>query len=321
MDKPTISVIIPVYNVKNYLDACMECVCKQTYKNLEIVIIDDGSNDSSGQMCDIWAKKDCRIRTVHKKNGGLSDARNSGIDIATGDYILFVDSDDLMSERLIEHLYKIIEKTDADIAICDAVHCYPGQAFIYVDETVCRILSSEEAMCEMMYQTSFLYAAWAKLYRRELFDNLKFPVGLLFEDVAIMYKVFAKANLIVYSNAKLYGYLHRANSITTSKFSRKNCDILSICNEQLSFAQAYSRKVYEAALSYQIVGALRIYLNAPRTIEFKKDLSECESIIKKNGNRVLRNVNCRKKLKISIILFRINKHILRIIYAYIDRWK
>lgn len=321
MDNPLVSVIIPVYNVEKYLGACMTCVCNQTYKNIEIIMVDDGAKDSSGSMCDSWKKEDNRIRVIHKKNGGLSDARNAGITLATGEYIVFIDSDDLVSEKLVEHLYNTMIKYHAHISICDLVHCYPDKEFSYFDETKSLVYNAEDAICEMMYQTSFLYAAGAKMYRRELFDSINFPVGLLYEDVAIMYKVFANADAIAYSDAKLYGYLHRENSITTKKFNRRDCDIINICNEQLTFAIKYSPKVYKAAQAYQVVGALRIYLNAPNTDEFCDDIKKCEELIRLNGPVVAKDPRCRRKLKLSLILFRLNKRLLRSIYARVDRWK
>ena len=316
-----ISVIIPVYNVDQYLSSCMECICRQTYKNIEIILIDDGSTDKSGWICDEWGKEDSRIIVIHKKNGGLSDTRNYGLDIASGQYIMFVDSDDLIAMDLIEHLYQTLIKHKAQVSICDLVHCYPDKPFEYISETNSTTYNTEDALCEVMYQTSFLYTMCAKLYKKELFDQVRFPVDSLFEDVAVMYKIFIQADVITYSNAKLYGYLHRKNSITTKKFSKHDCDIIQICQEQLDFAKNYSKKVYDAALSYQVVGALRIYLNAPMTDEFKNDIKMCETLIESNVKTVAKNSRCRSKLKISLWLFRINKRLLRRVYAHVDRWK
>lgn len=317
---PLISIIIPVYNVEKYLDDCMRCVCKQSYENLEIILVDDGSKDSSGALCDEWAKKDRRIKVIHKENGGLSDARNAGIAVASGQYIMFIDSDDLVAENIVEHLYKCIIDSQAQIAICDPVHLRPGEKADYKEQSCTKIYSTEDALCEMMYQTSFLFSAWGKLYDCALFEDIRFPVGLLFEDVAIMYKLFARCNTIVYSDAKLYGYLHRENSITTTKFSRRDCDILAICEDQVKFAKGYSEKVYQAAIAYQVVGALRVYLNAP-SAEFSNEIELCDKIINTNLLKVLFNNKCRNKLRISLVLFKINKSLMRKIYSHVDRWK
>lgn len=321
IETPLISVIIPVYNVVEYLSGCIDSVVNQTYKNLEIILVDDGSTDGSAQMCEEWALKDNRITVIHKTNGGLSDARNAGIAAATGEYIEFIDSDDTVSKKITEHLLSIVEENNTEIGICDPVHCYPDTSYQYQEAHSVKVLTVEDALCEMMYQKSFLVSAWGKLFKRFLFNDVKFPVGMLFEDSAIMYRLFEKVNLVVYSDAKFYGYLHRDNSITTKKFTRRDCDILQICQEQVKFAKNYSSKVYNAALAYQIAGAFRVYLNAPSGSEFKSDLQVCENLIRKNGIKVLFNKNTRKKTKGALALFYISPKLLRMVYQKIDRWK
>lgn len=318
---PLISIIIPVYNVEKYLDACLESVCKQTYKNIEIILVDDGSTDLSGKMCDNWAANDKRIKVIHKTNGGLSDARNAGIEAATGEYIEAIDSDDIVSPEITEHLWRIAEESGSDVAICDLVHWYAGERPIFQKETKEMIFSAEDALCEMMYQKSFLYAFGGKIYKKSLLDDVRFPVGMLFEDVAIMYKIISKCAKIVYSDAKLYGYLHRGDSITTKQFSKRDCDILQICQEQVNFAKGYSKKVYDAAIAYQVTGAFRIYLNAPSGDEYKNELQICKQIIRKNGLKVISDRKTRKKTKAALALFYTSPNLLRRIYRKIDRWK
>ncbi|WOO38857.1 glycosyltransferase family 2 protein [Anaerocolumna sp. AGMB13020] len=321
MEKPLISVIVPVYNVEKYLDACVSSICNQTYSNLEIILINDGSRDSSGLLCNEWTEKDERIIVIHKENGGLSDARNAGLKAAKGNYITFVDSDDVISESMLEQLYEKMTLNQADISICDPVHCYSGKPVIYRKETKVVVYTAEDAMAEMMYQTSFLFSAWGKLFKRELFAAIEFPIGLLFEDVAIMYQVFSKTKSIVYFNAKLYGYLHRENSITTNHFSKRDCDILDICKGQVEFSKKYSKDVYKAAKAYQVVGALRVYLNAPNDKSYDKVKEKCEDIIQKGFQEVLKNSHCRSKLKLSLLLYAVNKSLMKKVYVRIDRWK
>lgn len=321
METPLVSIIIPVYNVENYLDACLESVCNQTYKNIEVILVDDGSTDSSGRMCDDWSKKDDRIKVIHKANGGLSDARNAGLDVATGEYIEGVDSDDAVSPEITEQLMKAVLENNAEIVICDLVHIFPGEQKDFQVGTEMKVFTAEDALCEMMYQKSFLYTFWGKIYKKSLLDGVRFPVGMLYEDVAVMYKIFCKASRIVYFDAKLYGYLHRENSITTKKFSKRDCDILQICQEQVDFAKGYSPKVYDAAIAYQATGAFRIYLNAPDTEEYQTYIDESTVIIKQYGRDVLKNQNVRLKTKVAILLFYISKRLLKVIYAHVDRWK
>ena len=321
MDCPLISIIIPVYNVEKFINDCMASVCHQTYQNLEIILVDDGAKDSSGKICDEWAKKDSRIVVIHKTNGGLSDARNAGIKASSGKYLMFIDSDDVVSESLVEHLYSSIKETGAQISICDPVHIKPGEQPIYQNAKKQYLYNAEEALCEMMYQTSFLFSAWGKLYQAELFNDISFPVGLLFEDVAVMYKLFDKCEKIAYSDAKLYGYLHRENSITTAKFSKRDCDILGICQEQVLFAKNFSPQVYKAAITYHVVGALRVYLNASNSDEYREEIHLSKNIIRQNKTNVLFNNRCRTKLRIGMLLFCVSEKLMRRVYTHVDRWK
>ncbi len=315
-----ISVIVPVYNVKNYFSACIESIIKQTYKNLEIILVDDGSTDGSSELCNGAKKIDPRICVYHKINGGLSDARNYGLKKATGDYVVFVDSDDVMSTELIEYLIGLVGEKRA-IGICDPVHCYPEKNIEYVQEKNRKVFLSQDAVCEMLYQKSFLVSAWGKIYPRDVFDEIEFPVGMLFEDSAVMYRIFEKVEYIVYGDAKLYGYMHREGSITTQQFNCKDLDILKICKEITEYMITKPLAMQKAATSYEVVGALRVFLNAPRTGEYDKTIRETEQLIKRNGFSVLKDRNARRKTRIGILMFITSKPLLFLAHKRINRWK
>lgn len=317
-----ISVIVPVYNVESYLERCVDSIIDQTYKNLEILLIDDGSTDKSGKICDRIAKKDERITVYHKLNGGLSDARNYGIDHAHGKFITFVDSDDIISIKMIEELFRLIKVYNSDISICDPIHIFEKklERNKFEDATDVKCLSSKNALNMMFYQKDFLVSAWGKLYKRDLFRTIRFPIGMLFEDIAIMYELFSICQNIVYSNAKYYGYIHRENSITTKQFSHKDLDILKICDSLEDFSK--SHPYCEKSIRSYIVGAnFRIYLNAPRTAEYSSVIIKNKKTISKNAFAVLQDSNVRRKLKIALILFLVNKNLLKKIYPKINRWK
>lgn len=316
-----ISIIIPVYNVEQYLEACIESVIKQSYSNIEIILIDDGSTDSSGAMCDALKLKDSRIRVLHKKNGGLSDARNFGIENAEGDFMVFVDSDDIVSDNFVEYLYALVKDTETDIGICDPIHCYPGENTDFVKETNRSIFKSEDAIAEMLYQKSFLVAAWGKIYKRKFFQNIRFPFGMLFEDSAIMYKVFEQAESIVYGDAKLYGYMHREGSITTKKFSKRDCDILKIVSEISKYMEGRSDILTNAARAYHASAALRIYMNAPRNGEFDVEISLCNAFLRDNLKALLSDRNIRMKLRLALLLFKYARPIMPVVYKRVNRWK
>lgn len=290
-----ISIVVPVYNVEKYLGTCVASILKQTYSNIEVILVDDGSTDCSGKMCDYYMGLDERIKVIHKKNGGLSDARNKGIIQAEGEYITFIDSDDVVSSDYVEYLYNILEENDGEIAICDPVHCYPNEKIVFEQETFKRVYKAEDAIVEMLYQKSFLVAAWGKLYKKDYFAEIKFPEGMLFEDSAVMYKIFDKAKKIVYGNAKLYGYMHREGSITTKEFSKRDCDILTICQQLAEYMSNRSEKLQRAARSYQTAAAFRIYMNAPRNGMFDSEIQTSEQFLKINCKLVILDSCIRKK--------------------------
>lgn len=316
-----ISIIVPVYNVENYVLKCLESISMQTYTNIEVILVDDGSTDNSLDICIKFAESDKRFQIFSKKNGGLSDARNFGMKYATGDEITFVDSDDIIESHMIQYLHDLKNKMHAEISVCNCTHCYSYENVKYVKATDEKIMKSEEAICELLYQKSFLVSAWTKLYDKKLFESIKFPVGMIYEDSAIMYRLFDEANNIAYGNACLYGYFHREDSLTTNKFSYKNFDILYICDELEKYFDDRSVAIKKAAKSYKISACLRIYMNSPRDEQYMETIKQCQNYIENNCKDVLHDKNIRTKLKGALILFRYAKFIMPVIYKKIDRWK
>ena len=313
-----VSVIVPVYNVSPLLDRCLCSICAQTYRNLEIILVDDGSNDGSGQICDEWASRDGRVVSFHKGNGGLSDARNYGIERAKGDYLMFVDSDDYVSNKLVELLCNTVEENHVEIAICDPVHVFEDREAEFSFDDRVSIFSSHEAIKELLYQTSFLTSAWGKLYSKSCFSDLRFPVGVLFEDSALMYRLFETACTIAYSPSRLYAYCHRENSITTRKFDSDDLYIWEIC-KQMERHYASDPDMASAVCSYRMSAALRIYLNAPNR-GFAESVEECERWIRDHMFQVMKDDRARLKTKLSLLLFCICKPLMRFVYAFVDRW-
>lgn len=317
--EPLISVIVPVYNVQSYLDRCMNSLVSQTYQNLEIILVDDGSTDRSGEMCDLWHDKDSRVRVIHRKNNGLSQARNTGLSAATGTFITFVDSDDIISPCLCSVLYESIRE-GADIAICDAEHIFPDKTYEFSVSTQQEILTAEEATKQMWYQKSFLPSAWGKLYRRELFDGKQFTVERLFEDIDIMHELFDGAKVIVYNRSRLYGYVHREGSITTKAFCQRDLDILIIADKILSFVEDKPTLV-SAARAYAVTAAMRVYLNAPKTEQFRQGLETAGGLLSRYGREVMKDPNIRRKNRCALMLYFSCPPLMRFAYKFINRWK
>lgn len=220
---PLISIIIPVYNTGQYLDKCMESICAQTYRNIEMILVDDGATDGSGAKCDEWAAKDARVRVVHKQNGGLSDARNAGLNVATGEYIGFVDSDDWIEPDMYKFLYDNAVELDADIVECSFWKTYETKekpARGAYGKT--RVFGREEAQIMLMQDRIVRNYVWSKLYRRELMEGIAFPVGKVFEDILFTYKVYDKAEHVAFCPEPKYHYVIRGGSITSKRYEIKN---------------------------------------------------------------------------------------------------
>lgn len=211
--KPSVSVIIPVYNVLNYLERCINSVRSQTWHNLEILLIDDGSTDGSGAACDYVASQDDRIKVVHQKNAGLSAARNVGLDLATGDFLTFVDSDDWVHPRYVEAMMDAQANSHARMVICQWIPC-SGEQDPSASVGKIEIIDRDEAIPRML--KGEWVSAWAKLYHRSLFEDLRFPVGKYNEDYAILIYLFERCDVICLIPDVLYYYFKREGSITHS---------------------------------------------------------------------------------------------------------
>lgn len=212
-----ISVIVPVYNVEHYLEMCIESIIHQQYTNLEIILVDDGSTDRSGEICDIYAKLDKRIRVIHKENGGLSDARNVGMQQAHGQLIGFVDSDDWIDPNMYLELYNAMSQSNSEIAICNRI-LVQGNQYIYDEgDGGIHVLDQQSALNLLLDNTRCPSHAWNKLYKKEVFNDILFPVNKYYEDVYIMHLIFEKAKNIAFIEKPLYYYRQRETSIVHMK--------------------------------------------------------------------------------------------------------
>ncbi len=238
-----VSVIVPVYNTEKYLERCISSITEQIYQNLEIILVDDGSTDNSLEICNEWSKKDKRIKVVHKENGGLSSARNAGIDASLGDYLVLVDSDDRIAKEMISKMYSAIRIHDADLAICDFIKgtedFYP-----FAEEETNELVSEEidpltalRSIYKDSYNAQMYVAAWGKLYKKELFNTVRYPEGKLFEDIYVTHRILYDCKRIAVVSNKLVYYYQHSESIMNSKFNVKKLDYLQALNERILFFQ------------------------------------------------------------------------------------
>lgn len=264
-----ISIIVPVYQVERYLNQCVSSLVHQSYQCLEIILVDDGSPDQCPQMCDEWAKKDTRIKVIHKANGGLSDARNAGLEIAEGDYIAFVDSDDWVSENFIEMLYREIQNTDADICECSV---------IYVDDEgntlrtrSCKkevvIYPRAEAIKALIREDGIYQTVWNKLYAKEVVEGIPFEVGKHHEDDFWTYQVFDRVDKLSVLDMPLYYYRQRSGSIMGKGYQLKRLDGLEAKIKRKDYYEYdavlfnYTRAWLQYDLLYHLQCALKYLKN------------------------------------------------------------
>ena len=261
IDNRMVSVIIPAYNVEQYVERCVYSVTKQTYRNLEIILVDDGSTDCTGIICDKLAKEDNRISVIHKTNGGLSDARNAGIDVSRGEYISFVDSDDYIASDMLEHMMNAMCETDISMVVV-GFWKQSGDAREYCGPTTERVVSSEEALKDIYIGHEIYPASWNKLYRRALFNNNRFAVGMINEDSEIITKLLMECNRVALVSKPLYIYMIREGSITQSSFSSKDYNgikayrtAVDVCKKRKKSLLPYAR-YYETSRIYNTYSEL-----------------------------------------------------------------
>lgn len=233
-----ISVIVPVYKVEAYLDKCVQSIVDQTYKNLEIILVDDGSPDSCPAMCDVWAEKDRRIRVIHQPNAGSGAARNTALDAAQGELIAFVDSDDYIAQDMFEHLYGLIIH-GADIAECSHVDVFDNHATFHREDSCVRTYTAQEGMAEHIRDRIFRQLIWNKLYRREILGDIRFPVDKKIDDEFFTYQALGKAKVLIRSEKVCYAYRQQPDSVMHQVFSLHRLQAVEAKCQRLELLQEH----------------------------------------------------------------------------------
>lgn len=283
---PLVSIIIPVYDVELYLKRCVDSVLEQSYDNIEIILVNDGSPDRCGEICDEYAKFDKRVTVVHKENGGLSDARNAGIARSKGEFITFVDSDDRISRDFVEYLMSLIYGYGADIATCLYSMEYENGALVSEaeknEEGSVDVLGGTQSLAAALYSRGTSLHATCKLYRRQLFEDVLFPIGKHYEDAGTTYKVMSASKVVTVSSAKKYYYLRRAGSITGAGYNRSMMDLIFFSQEIVEFVESKYPEILTAAKYNSFSGAilvLQAILSGEKSDSSKRDAEKCIEII------------------------------------------
>lgn len=244
-----ISVIVPVYNVEKYLDNCVESIVNQTYRDLEIILVDDGSPDNCPAMCDEWAKKDDRIKVIHKENGGVSTARNVGLENATGNYIGFVDSDDYLELNMYELLFNDLTVNNSDISVCSTFLVSENNEIKKDSIFETQVLNQEEAVKFLSYKMN--NSLWNKLFKKAVLEDCRFEEGRTFgEDHLVLLRALKKVESVSFISESLYYYVQRSNSTTGARFSEKSFDqvymkdaLYNFVKENYPYVSDYYRKL------------------------------------------------------------------------------
>lgn len=310
-----ISIIVPVYNVEKYISRCIESIINQSFSSFELILVDDGSPDSCGEICDYYAKKDSRIKVIHKQNEGLSSARNSGIEVAKGEYIAFVDSDDYIHRDMYKNLYDAAIKNKSDIVVCDYKKVYDSYE---IDENIklkpyeSKNMTNIEALNKLYESDKGIYiVAWNKLYKKTIFNELRYNNGRIHEDEFIIHKLLYNSKVITYINLELYYYFQRPDSIMGQKGLKSKIDIITAFKERMEFM--YINNLHDLTKKSAKVYAyyfFEIYYNIKKNYNDSKDKLY---LLRKDYIKVLyivlRSIDYNWKEKMLLVIFVINPYL------------
>lgn len=308
-----ISIIVPIYNVEEYLARCLESIIHQTYNNIEIILVDDGSLDNCGKICDKYAKKDKRIKVIHKENGGLSAARNSGFKISTGEYIMFVDSDDWIDYDMVKKLITNIKKYDSDIAICGVKKIIDDRINLmeWYNEEIC--FNTNEALEALVENNEVKSFAWNKIYKKYLFDKYEWPENKIYEDVRIMHAIFRECKTISIVPDYLYNYYQRKNSIDNLPSLRNKLELIFSFKDRYNYMKN-EKLPYDTKILYQIAilsieNLMKNRFSKEDIKKYKKELKDNKRYCNSNDMKraIKHHASLKEKIEIKIYsLFSIN---------------
>lgn len=306
-ERDLISVIVPVYKVEQYLDRCINSLVNQTYQNLEIILVDDGSPDRCPEICDEWAQKDSRIHVIHKANGGLSDARNAALEIARGDYLCFVDSDDFVSEDMCEAMIDALKTNQADI-VSTSFSRYKKGKYEFSNNFHSRCLTPKEAMQETLLNGCITPSVCGKLFSRECFANVRFPIHEIYEDIAVIPQLFSKCGRVYYYEKPLYVYRYNDTSITKSAYSKKHSDRLlrdkQVACDVLRFWPDLERELRYALGVGSFSSLLLLAKDKEKVNAYRSDYDYYLKNLKENFGLLFMNHNMSAAERLKLLLVR-----------------
>lgn len=318
---PKISIIVPIYKSEPYIHKCMESILNQTFSDFEVILVNDGSPDNCGQICDEYAKKDNRVKVIHKGNGGSASARNAGLDIARGDYIAFVDPDDYIHLSMYEILYNSAIKYKSDIVMCDfkeVVENEIHETIKYDEDLKIKNINCIDALKELYGDNKVTYVViWNKLYKNSIFNDIRLPEDIWYDDAFIIHKTLYKCKQITYIKFKLYFYLQREGSMVSRPYNIKNLDLVHVSKDRLEFFKNIKDKelYYKSVRDYMDTFFWH-YERGKRYLKLKDNDKELKDL-KKDFNKklldMLKNPLIGWKQKIAIVIFIISPYLYKLV--------
>lgn len=310
---PLISIIVPVYDSEEYIGRCVESILNQTFKDFELILVDDGSTDRSGEICDSYALNDGRIQVVHKENGGPSDARNVGLDIASGQYIGFIDSDDYVAKDMYEALLCACLDYRADIAMCGRFDVLDGILRPSFTLDGIEIWDSERAIGNLLVWNNIDSSPCDKIYDRILFEGLRFPLDRCNEDIFVMVPLLHRANRVVHIGVSKYYYCHRPDSRSSGEFSECKMDLLVACEEIMLFVQKEYPELEKRSRSFYYSGLIhlsKLLQTTKNEQHYRQSYSLVNKLLRGDFTSILLDRHLDVRSKITAFLLVTNLYIL-----------
>ena len=319
MEANLISVIVPVYNVEAYIAKCLNSLLSQSYSEYEIITVDDGSTDSSGAICDDYSQKFERVVSLHKKNGGLSDARNYGLEHAKGGFIMFVDSDDYVDSDCLEYLYSLLKKYKTRLSMCQLRVVLENGRTIDHGVEGDELLTGKKCLERMLYHDMVDTTACAKLYDVSLFDDVRYPQGKQFEDIGTTYKFFLKCNDVAMGYASKYNYIFRSSSIVNCDFNPKKFDLLDMTDNMGAEVLKEYPDLSKAVMRRRVYSRFSTLNQMLCTDQFPDKKKELIRFINTNGALVIKDQLVPKRDKLAIILLRMSFGLYRFVWLLVGK--
>lgn len=317
--EPLISIVLPVYNILSYLPACMDCVKRQTYQNLEVILVDDGSTDGCGPLCDRIAAEDGRYTVYHKPNGGLSDARNYGIERARGEYITLVDPDDTIDDDYVAYLLQVLQRHHARMSICTHRTLYDNGSMRELKLSGDEPLSTERCLERMLYHDVIDTSAWGKLYARELFSAVRYPKGRIFEDIGTTYQLMMQCDEIAVGYETKYTYHFHNHSIVNGSFTPAKLDMLEMTDRMAADVSARFPELRQAVQRRQVYARISVLNQMLKARGYEPERQEIRRYIQEHRNEVLSNPKTPQRDRIAIRLLRFSYPLYRFIWLSYQR--